>query len=286
MTARPSNPGRSARLLLTLALTLPIVSCDTSTAVFGAEVSGYVARVSVNGVRAQLVQAAPPAPRTGPSVTAPGSAEVITGGSWIADLVGSTGFQSVAVFVNGVDGYYLANLPSPATTAEVVVTFGGRPPDLNFDLGYQVAGTDGVWGPRTSTTITAIQWIGGDTQVSVTWNTPADVDLHVIEPSGEEIYFGNSASASGGELDIDANAACSVSAVTQENIGWLPGTAPSGEYIVRVEYWDACGAVETEYVVTISIPDAGQVLTFSGTFTGEGTGGGAGAGETITTFVF
>ena len=28
----------------------------------------------------------------------------------------------------------------------------------------------------------------GDVQVSVAWNTPSDVDLHVVDPFGEEIF--------------------------------------------------------------------------------------------------
>src|SRR5207237_4273195 len=42
----------------------------------------------------------------------------------------------------------------------------------------------------------------GDVQVSVSWDAPSDVDLHVVDPSGEEIFYGNPASASGGQLDV------------------------------------------------------------------------------------
>ena len=46
----------------------------------------------------------------------------------------------------------------------------------------------------------------GDVQVSVSWDAPSDVDLHVVEPSGEDIYYGHPASATGGQLDVDSNA--------------------------------------------------------------------------------
>lgn len=42
----------------------------------------------------------------------------------------------------------------------------------------------------------------GELQVTLTFDPDADLDLHVITPSGEEIYFGNT-SAAGGVLDVD-----------------------------------------------------------------------------------
>ncbi|MCH6580260.1 MAG: hypothetical protein IH802_07870, partial [Nitrospinae bacterium] len=45
----------------------------------------------------------------------------------------------------------------------------------------------------------------GDVQVSVVWDAPTDVDLRVTDPSGEQVYFGNLQSQSGGFLDLDSN---------------------------------------------------------------------------------
>jgi uncharacterized protein YfaP (DUF2135 family) len=38
----------------------------------------------------------------------------------------------------------------------------------------------------------------GDVQVTVTWDADSDLDLHVVEPSGEEIFYGHPVSATGG----------------------------------------------------------------------------------------
>ncbi len=290
MTARFRKTARTSRISLLIAvLTIPLVSCEASTLIIGAEVSSYIARVSVNNIVAELVQSSPPIPSTGPTVSVPANAETITGGSYQEDFVGSGDFQSVAIFVDGVDGYYLATLPAATSFGRSLITIGSLPPDLDFNLGYMVAGADGVWGGASFTAVHAIQVAGGDIQVSVTWNTDADVDLHVVDPLGQEVYYGNRMTAQGGELDIDANAACSTSTLFQENIGWQPGTAPSGEYIVRLDYWSACSAASTDYTVTVNVrpgQPGGTVLTFSGTFTGTGTGGGAGDGILITTFRF
>jgi hypothetical protein len=124
--------------------------------------------------------------------------------------------------------------------------------------------------------------VSGDVQVSVSWDAPSDVDLHVVEPSGEEIYWENPDSSSGGELDVDSNAGCRIDGRQIENIRWQ-GAAPSGQYIVRVDYFDSCGVGRTNYLVTVRQGSSTQ--TFSGFFTGEGDGGRAGSGVTITTFV-
>jgi hypothetical protein len=72
-----------------------------------------------------------------------------------------------------------------------------------------------------------------DLRVSISWNTDAtDVDLHVIEPDGFEVYYEKRNSPSGGELSQD---------MTQ---GYGPeryqiAQARPGEYVVAVHYFAA-----------------------------------------------
>jgi hypothetical protein len=124
--------------------------------------------------------------------------------------------------------------------------------------------------------------VAGEVQVQVSWNAASDVDLHVVEPGGEEIYYGNSASATGGQLDVDSNAGCAIDGRQIENIRWTSG-APNGLYVVRVDYWDSCGVALTNYSVTVR--NGPQVIgPISGVFTGGGDQGGAGDGVFITQF--
>ena len=72
---------------------------------------------------------------------------------------------------------------------------------------------------------------GADLVVMVTWNTDnSDVDLHVVEPSGEECYYGHRDTKTGGKLTQD---------VTQ---GYGPEMyvlkkAPGGTYGIRAHYY-------------------------------------------------
>lgn len=93
----------------------------------------------------------------------------------------------------------------------------------------------------------------GDVQVTLRWETPVDLDLHVFDPSGEEIWFQNANSASGGTLDVDANASCSDDPPV-ENIFWPTGGAPFGTYQVYVVYYQNCGYTGLNaYTVTILV---------------------------------
>ncbi len=80
----------------------------------------------------------------------------------------------------------------------------------------------------------------GDLQFSLMWNNYNDIDLHVIDPNGEEIFYRHSRSASGGWLDVDMNVyykAGRYSEQAVENIFWPFGGAPAGRYTVKVVHY-------------------------------------------------
>ncbi len=98
---------------------------------------------------------------------------------------------------------------------------------------------------------------GGQVQITAAWQGPADVDLHVTDPGGEHIYYGHRGSASGGQLDRDANAGCGGGGVAVENVFW-GGAAPPGQYAARVHLYGACGMPAVN--VTLSVSVGGRVL--------------------------
>src|SRR5262249_326010 len=111
-------------------------------------------------------------------------------------------------------------------------------------------------------------------------------DLHVVEPGGFEIYYqpSNRTSPSGGTLDLDSNAGCTIDNINNENVTWPAGRAPNGNYIVRVDNWNSCGQQPINWVVTVQLTKR-QPQKFMGPCTDGGDRGGAGAGTTVTTFM-
>lgn len=105
----------------------------------------------------------------------------------------------------------------------------------------------------------------GDVQVTLSWATGADLDIYVVDPSGEVIYYDNPTSASGGQFDRDDNYDCEFdsSPNSAENIYWPTGTAPSGQYQTYVRLWSTCGTTAA-WELTV-IVNGEVVLTASGT---------------------
>ncbi len=70
----------------------------------------------------------------------------------------------------------------------------------------------------------------GDVRATLTWTGDCDLDLHVTDPSGVEIYYGNPSSPTGGQLDVDAIPGSGDTGSHIENVFWPTGGAPGGAY--------------------------------------------------------
>jgi hypothetical protein len=93
----------------------------------------------------------------------------------------------------------------------------------------------------------------GDVQVTLRWESNADVDLHVFEPNGTEIWFGGRGpTETGGQLDVDSNVGCEQEA-SVENVFWPTGQAPDGDYTVEVTGYQVDGCGSGDYVVTATV---------------------------------
>lgn len=100
----------------------------------------------------------------------------------------------------------------------------------------------------SSTTTTTVVLGTGDVQATLRWTGDADLDLHVIDPEGAEIYFDNPGSPSGGTLDVDAvPQPCGGTGFNNvENVFWPEGGSIPGVYQAFVVHYDgSCGAPGT-----------------------------------------
>ena len=261
-------------------------SCGGGTEPEVTDLSDFITGVSTTSgnITAQFHNGQAPTGGSGPAVNAAGSSALILGGSSIRTLSATTAFNRVIIAVDGVEGYWELTLPGSVTAQDIILSVGQDVPENSFTVEYAAGTSAGIGAPDVEF-VSVVQVGTGDIQVSVSWNVESDVDLHVVEPNGEEIYYGNDVSNSGGTLDLDSNAACGIDGKKNENITWPTQAPPRGTYTVRVDYWDSCGVTSTNYVVTIRV--AGRAAqTFTGTLTGEGTNGGEGSGITIASFTY
>jgi len=114
----------------------------------------------------------------------------------------------------------------------------------------------------------------GALQISLSWDTRNDVDLHVITPSGREIYYGNrvitaTSTAGRAELDIDSNVGCptagSSSDKRQENM-YFDAPLENGTYTIIVNLFSDCDT-GTRYYVSANYN--GRFITFSNNQSGS-----------------
>lgn len=102
-------------------------------------------------------------------------------------------------------------------------------------------------------------WESGQIQITMWWETGADIDLYVTDPFGETISYSRRQSGSGGVLDHDARGACVSGGDTIENVYWSSPTPPRGTYQVEAHYWGSCG-VAGPTPVQISVSVGGRVI--------------------------
>ncbi len=113
----------------------------------------------------------------------------------------------------------------------------------------------------------------GDPQFTLIWNTDGvDLDLHVIEPGGKEIYWESPKGEHGGELDVD-----NTKGFGPENVYWMvesegPGSrkvrgpGPSGTYRWFVVYWGGFGGIPKPTHWQVRVKHAGHVKVYDGKF--------------------
>jgi len=260
----------------------------------GLSVDQMVTSASALDIPGSRRAGAAPAPAGGPRITATGNRTVVNGGTLTITITGESAFTTIYMFIGGrtlglvgesgggIEGYYEIRLPSAHTSTTVLIAFPQEIPLNEFELQFGAADAAGAVGPYVGLSTTVTEVGTGDVQVTLSWDADSDVDLHVVAPGGEEVYYGRRQSPSGGQLDLDSNAACRIDGVRNENITWPVGRAPRGQYTVRVDYWSNCGVERTNY--TVRINNGGDVQIVSGFFTESGDQGGAGSGRTVATF--
>jgi hypothetical protein len=179
--------------------------------------------------------------------------------NFVVGLVGDTGYHTVVGIDPDADGIY-----------DVSVQVNGETTQPSLVLTVALRDDAGNVGPYHQVTIELVRSGTGDVKVTLSFDRLHDLDLHVVEPNGEEISYTNDASATGGQLDLDSGSHCEQTAANAENIFWPPGGAPPGEYIVSVQNFEQCMPGDIDFTVRVAYDN--RVNTYRGTFA-DGTAG-------------
>lgn len=107
--------------------------------------------------------------------------------------------------------------------------------------------------------------------VSLTWNTPVDLDLRVTTPTGDVIDRDTPGAGpltppanprldrnavGAGYLELDSNSGCVLDGLQRENVIFQQPVA--GRYRVYVDLHDACGEASVQYEVSVHARAAGS----------------------------
>ena len=247
-------------------------------------ISDLVTNVAVRGgaVPGVLVEGVVPTGTLGPVATVAGISAAVNGGSAAMDVTGSDVYTRLLISAEGTEDYYSVPLPNESALENVVVSLSPTINGTAVRLRYALEGASGI-GPQFAQTLRVVRAGNGDFQASVAWTGASDVDLHVYDPNGVHVFFGNRNPATGGDLDIDSNAACTIDNTNVENIFWPLNSAPAGEYRVELHYWSDCGVPRSDWVVTVLMKGHEPVVT-TGSFVGAS--GSANPAVAIGSFIY
>jgi hypothetical protein len=310
----PCPRVRAWQLWTAAALSAAVASCgDGASPASNLEASLRLSGAGVQYVPGPLVDD-PTA--VGPAVHAVSAAFHVFPGA-IGRSVGGTveaGSAAVLVGLDGDVGHYVipisgADLDNPpdlvfAAQASFAKTLGVGPASLRA----RAVAANGSVGPGASQGLSVdAAPVAGTLVVSLTWDTEADLDLHVVTPPSMpdgkpvELWSGNRTTllprsaleggpytdeelATAGVLDFDSNSQCLIDGALAENVSWqVP--PPAGHYIVRVDTFSMCGQPAARWTLTVTL-DGTPLGTFAGLSTESDTRFAHKAGAGLTVFEF
>lgn len=173
-----------------------------------------------------------------------------------------------------------ADIPTPAifaelqTRADVYVFYPGKSPserqsDIDAEIRQRLLKAGG-------------RFENCSIRASLIWNTYDDLDLHVVTPAGEHIFFSHKKAMCGGELDVDRNAGHRETREPVENIRWAKGTARPGKYRVFVQNYAYHEDRRGDVPFKVELEIDGVVKSFEG----KTRAGWTGPGSDVTAFEF
>lgn len=214
---------------------------------------------------------------------------------------------AATIGLDGDIGYWVLVADPPESLAPKRPTFHARvslardlPPGPQ-NVRVRATNASGEMGPPLllSLLVTNDQVPAGQLVVRLSFEGPADLDLHLLDPTGVEVWSRHptayltpsppalpdpAAQMRAGRLDADANAGCVLDGRGAENVIYM-NPPPAGHYVARVDATSLCGAPYAYFRVSAVRPDQ-PPLTAAGVLLDADTRESheAGAGRTVLEF--
>jgi hypothetical protein len=280
--------GRLHRYLLRLFVPLLVVlivpavlAQEERTLTSGASVTGVLDSDNVAQVYTFAGAAGDSVTLTASSATGLGLALLLADstGAVVAQGFESSGPTTLAdVVLPAVDTYYVTVLSALGVTLPAGNTF-----DLTFELveaapdgesteeateTVDTATPEATSVPETPAATTTtfapgqILTVNG-MQISLVWNSLANLDLEVRDPVGGSVYFSTPNAPSGGEFGVNVNSVCDTRTADSptEQVAWPAGSLPTGSYELLVYYQPLTDCPTTDPVsFTVNVRLDGQQL--------------------------
>lgn len=187
--------------------------------------------------------------------------------------------SAVGIALDGVgDGYWVVptgvpdlSTPDGQLTWSASADFGAIDPGSQ-ELRFVAIDGDGRAGQQTKQALCVVGVVPDNLHacdpkrplpsavISLTWDTDADLDLQVINPSGRVIDAKNPTTADvdedgelppgAGVIDRDSNAGCRIDGIRAENLVWTE-KKPKGRYGIYVNMSDACKQSAANFRVAV-----------------------------------
>ncbi len=181
------------------------------------------------------------------------------------------GAEAVAIGLEGDAGYWILPSGPPDATApqqltfETTLSFARALPAGSHALVARAVDPGGRFGAANVTMLEAEEAPADTSPLVVTlrWDTDADLDLHVVDGNGVEIWSRDpnayvppppgtavdpEAVTAGGILDVDSNAGCVIDGRRVENVRWQK-PPPGGHYLIRVNATSLCDEAAARWTV-------------------------------------
>ncbi len=213
---------------------------------------------------------------------------------------------AAAIGLRGDVGYWIvvAGVPSVSTPSDpsfaATAIFSPNIVLGSYTLLVSAVDATGTFGPPSAQILTAETSptnppATGDLVVTLTWDTESNLDLHVVDPAGGEIYWDNQSSqppfsfnqidgGSYGYVDYDSNANCVIDGLRREDAIW-PTAPPSGTYTVRVDTPSLCGNPIANWTVR-AVLDGSEIAMARGVALDADTLGSHGIGTGVLALQF